>query len=230
MESKLREMFDQIKMPEECALRIEESLNISKATKEKRCRRRQFYRVAAIAAAAVLITLLSCNTNVTRALAQTIQQAAEKIIPLYNSHTRHYQFSGIDFVIGQGSSSATATYNTGAIPAWLKVKNGELYFSANLEIIPLTDVISEENPFTYIYTDPSGIEHYILVGGVCGSGDSLLDQVGWSEWYFDTSLAAEDDPYAGWIGGYSKNYLTKETGEEHEWYKKGMELLNVPWG
>ena len=29
MESKLREMFDQIKMPEECALRIEESLNIS---------------------------------------------------------------------------------------------------------------------------------------------------------------------------------------------------------
>ena len=215
---------------EECAVHIEQSLNTSIAKKEQNHRRRQISGLIIIAAAAVLIVFLSCNTHVTRALAQTIQQAAEKIIPYYDPHGKHYDFQGGTFVIGQGTLPSTAVYNTERVPSWLKERNGELYFSANLENILLNDIISEETPFTYIYTDLSGIEHYIIVGGGCGTGDSLLDKVGWGEWYFDTALATEEDTLAGWVGGYSKNYLVKGTDEKHEWYQKGIEQLDIPWG
>jgi len=116
---------------------------------------------------------------------------------------------------------------------YLKENNGRLIFRCNLEIIDITDVISMDNPFTYIYT-VDGIIHYIAVGGDYDP-ETGLDGVGYCEWLRDANKMeagiADGDIHAGWLGGNGgRIHYDSETGTHAVWYAKAIIEMDIPWG
>ena len=119
-----------------------------------------------------------------------------------------------------------------ASPAdWLEESDGRLYFTANGEHIDITDKISYEEPFIYIYTDEEQIIHYIAVGGVYDPDPAKTDH-GWCEYFQNAPGTEPFNPLAedGWIAGGGQNEIDCDAEKQYPWSVKALEEFDTPWG
>lgn len=226
MEKKIAEAFEQLKMDESCAERIQ-----SRFRQRKKCPHR--FRYVAVAAACVaLLVLLFAAPGTVHALKNTVADIKESIKSLIYPEAaveEQYVFQDGNIVMEKGEDTEGSGYNavfylTGVQPEWLVEREDGLYFVGNGETVEVGSRITPEVPFTYVYTDADGILHYIAVGGTYVKGEDLHGNVGWGEW---TRIAedAEKGPFAGWLGGGA----TFVNNAQRKWYEAAKEELGLPW-
>lgn len=240
MDKKLFDAFDAVHMDDCCSENIRTA--IENHTKHS-LPSRKLWRFAAVASACLILMLFAfTNPVIVQGVEETVIKLAQTVfgainrghgVTIVEEDYVYYNDGYMEIEHFNGSSASGST--TSVIlkhPSWLKEKDGRLYFKANLEYIDITDLISMEIPFTYIY-DKNGITHYIAVGGDYDP-EIGLDSIGHSEWLRSTAEmeegAANGDLYAGWLGGRSDNHLDNDTGEEYAWFTAAKEELDIPWG
>lgn len=231
MEKQIIEAFDRVKMSEECKKRISISLWQHQSSPHR-------IRYAPIAAAAclLLVVLVFSNPNTVQALQTVIEDIEQAVTSLFfpgSTVTEQHQFEDGNLVVEKGVTTENNKYNavqyaTGSIPSWLKTEADGLYFVCNGERIEIGSLISEEVPFTYVYTDREGITHYILVGGTYVNEEDPLENVGWAEWFQDAAKA-ETDPAFAWLGGYASAKYDPVQDTNRTWYTRGKDILGVPF-
>ena len=221
MEKKVFEAFDELHMSDECTEKIRCSLNETRSVSHRVC-----FAPLAAAACLLLVIVLFANAPTAQAWENISEGIKNAIVSFFYPEANvkeQYQFENGNFMAEKGTKPNGQDYNsvqylTGSVPTWLKAEKNGLYFQANGESIEISGIISDEDPFTYIFTDNSGIRHYIIVGGVYGMGEDGLENVGWAEFV----QKAPYDMMKSWIGGYSKG--------SGPWYNNGRDALGIiPW-
>ena len=108
------------------------------------------------------------------------------------------------------------------LPIWLTVERDRLYFVGDGEKLDITDLISEETPFTYIIggTETAGRKTYIAVGG-------NWPDIGYFEVYRNYEPGMGD--HEGWGDGYGVGHWDNEKDEERPWYSAAQEILGTPY-
>lgn len=160
--------------------------------------------------------------------AQALEALREEVLALKQFKNRVYSFQGGNVTVGIVEGGGTFVYNYGTIPTWLKVQAGRLMFVMNGAKCDITDLISEETPFTFIVKDSDGITHYIAVGGTFYA-DNFPQGLGWMEYYRELEAEGTGE-LEGWIGGYGAN----QAGHNHDgdpcpWETRAKEILGIPW-
>ena len=205
MHNQVKEVYEQVRMPEKCSRRIEQAMQ---SKREGALNTLPGYRRIsrpAVAMAVVLLLLLADGT----AYAAT----GESIISRFASFANNAVFTrGRD---EEGNNISTAVYNTSDSTAPAEYKEGRLWFTANGEKIDITDKVSEDRAFTYKYTDGQRITHYLIVGGApetFGYAEFMREETGTQEW----------------IGGY---FSSGKVGESinPDWLKNAKEEMGIPW-
>lgn len=234
MNSKIQNFFDELHMSRDCEDRILEAMVLNyKPAKAKP----NFVRITAAAACLMAVLLLLCNPTAVSALENTIVSALKKFTQVKEDKTTLIRYESTDgkfyaedvyredsyLLYGRGRNNLLKT------PAWYVEQDDRVYFSGNGEWIDVTDRISMDTPFTYIYTDQGGIIHYITIGGVYDP-DPALCNVGYAEWYYDPDFVDDVHGTQGhWVGGYCDNYWDKNTDDDWPWLQKAKEEMGIPW-
>lgn len=232
MEKKLKKAFAAVHMDDRCSKMIQTEME---KHKQAHTPAQKMRRIAAAAAACLIMMLFAfANPVIVRGVEEAVKEIAETVRRTIIGKDYVYYNDGyiqIEQINGSTAPSSTATLKL-KHPSWLKESEGRLYFRANLEYMDITELISMEEPFTYIY-DKDGITHYLAVGGVYDP-EIGLDSIGHAEWLRNTSEmeegAANGDLHAGWLGGGSQNHLDNDTGEDYPWFAAAKETLGIPWG
>ena len=227
MDHKIAQAFAELKMSDECTEKIEKTMAQHRVV--HRCTLRAVTSLAACVALAVLVL---SNAQVVQALEELMEEVNATVTSLFipgATVEEYYEFEGGNLIIEQGKTAegkpyGAGEYKTGSIPSWLLEENGRLYFTGNGEHTDVTDLISEETPFTYVFTDADRIRHYIAIGGVYGTGETALDKVGWSEWM-------QKAPYdmTSWLGGYTTGQYDAKTDSDRAWLEKAKDIMDIPW-
>lgn len=233
MKDTIRSEFDKISMPQDCGDRI---LTAMHENKKRANVQHCFVRVTAAAACLIAVTLLLSGPTVVEALEHAVTSVLEvftektddgTVTVRYNSSDGKFQAwdeydeSG-DQIISGGRNNLEIT------PEWYVEQGDRVYFAGNGEWIDVTDLISMDTPFTYVYTDQGGIIHYICIGGACGPNPELWN-VGYAEWYYDPDHVDANGIVGHWIGGYADNYWDKETDDDWPWLQKAKADMGIPW-
>ena len=228
MENRLKKAFENLKMSDECSEKIAAKLSNTH-------HKAQTIRLSPIAIAASLLLLIFMFTNSTAVSA--LENIAENIKTVFTSLIYHettaeeqYVFEGGDLVIENNVSSKDETmdyavsYNTGSIPDWLMAEVEGLYVLCDGEKVEISNLISNDVPFTHISTDDNGIRYYRAVGGVYGADEDALKTVGWVEWMQKAPYDAKS-----WLGGYATNKSDNRTGENYPWYEAAKDIMDIPF-
>ena len=234
MEEQLKHAFESIKMDDACLARVLDQKKTAKPAIYKTGK-----AAALIAACFALIFMLLTNAEVVNALENVIEKAQEVISKRASSQMpgglidEEYDFEGGAFhqengKLPDGGNYGAVSYLTGSKPSWLDPQEDGLYFTANGQNIRIDELISKETPFTYQYTDPEGIMHYIAVGATADQWEYEWEGIGWAEW-FRKSSEAEQGAFMGWIGGYCTGQYNPETGEDFLWLQNAKKIMGVPW-
>lgn len=202
MEKKLKEVFNQVKMPVECALNIEGIIKEKQETKPQRIKICKMPRAVATAAAVIMALLLTDGV----VYAYTGSGIISRIIA----------FNGTVFtktVDEDGSIVSKGQLNLEEAAAPAKYEDGRLYFTANGENLDITEEISDMRAYTYIYQDAASVTHYMIVGG-------NPESFGYAEF-----LQGADGE---WIGG---SFVGGEVGGtiNPDWLQNAKQELNIPW-
>lgn len=240
MENELKEAFAAVHMDDRCAEMIQTKMKIHKQAHTPAQKMR---RIAAAAAACLIVaTFAFTNPVIVRGVEEALKEIAETVrrtirrgngVTIVEEDYVYYNdgYMEIERINGNAAPSSTTSVLL-EHPSYLKESDGRLYFRANQENMDITELISMEEPFTYIY-DKDGITHYIAVGGIYDP-EIGLDSIGYGEWLRNTAEmeegTANGDLYAGWLGGRSDNYLDNDTGEYYPWFTAAKEELGIPWG
>lgn len=247
MEDKLRHAFDALQMPEACANRIEEELCKPNNKKKGYCAEPvQSTRgswITGIAAAAALLavviagsflgggadTRLSNGETVTEATVETngeamdaIQQELEDLKERLGIADADFRFDQY-FVVGE-DGKVYRRYEAAikTAPDFLEDANGRLYFVGSGEKIDITDEISLEEPYIYIYTDENNTKQALIVGCISpGPYVDIGNSVGWIT--FEWEDGAENWTSGG--GTHWSNWMNCEW----PWLTKAKEELDIPW-
>lgn len=250
MEKRLIEAFDQVTMPEACEQRIEARLRKKPETALR--------HVAAPVAeargswlapvAAMLALVLAVGMILPR-----MQQAPEQLAEMPTEELqegdvvdgRVWEFEGGAVTVTKGEryrqgGFSEGSYDTAYMPTWLSEQDGRLFFipeGIKGDKMDITDLISTEEPYTYIYTDEDGIIHYLAVGMLHeGPFVSIEESIGFACWFRDAAemeaalAEGKDNFHAGWITGYGSGHWNNETDSEFGWYSKALETMDIPWG
>lgn len=209
MKEQVKEMYDQITMPEETQDRIRKAMQQGKAPKQSPWKR--FGSTAAAMAAMLTLVLV---------LSPTARAAVDDVVRYVFGTATITVDTENGNILSVVSYPAEGTEN----PVFVEVKGGvedrKMYFSYEGQYVDITDKTSMETPYIHKYVDEENIEHIIIIGGE-------PDNFGVSEFYRQTG---EDlQPWQGWEGGYSENYIDNETGKAYPWLAKAWEELNLPW-
>lgn len=134
-------------------------------------------------------------------------------------------------VVVKDKDGSTGSFSVAGPADFLEESDGRLYFTANGEHIDITDKISYEEPFIYIYTDEEQIIHYIAVGGVYDPDPAKTDH-GWCEYFQNAPGTEPFNPLAedGWIAGGGQNEIDCDTETQYPWSVKALEEFGTPWG
>lgn len=230
MEEKIYSAFDDMTMSEECAQKIRQAF--ADPVSHTRKTANPVWRFAAAAAVMLFALTLffadalqSAKAN-HNAVEATTMEATEDIHETYSFYNGLWTMErGID---ERGQGYGGGSYYT-CSPNWLTEYSGRLYFTANREWTDITDLISNEEPFTYIYSDEEGFNHYIAVGGTYDPEKGIdHDTVFWAEW-LQLAAVGPDYPLDNWLGGYGHGYWNNDAGEIFGWYEKAKDILGVPW-
>lgn len=223
--------FDRVTMPAECENRIYASIQQSKQpTKHKP----NYLRIAAVTACLIAVILLLPNSTVAEALEKIFSPGLQKEISQNNEETTVIyrspdgKFTDTSIYHENGAVSGHGHNNLLVAPEWYLEQDDRVYFTANGEWIDVTDLIDLDTPFTYIYTDQSGIIHYICIGGAYDP-DPEVSNVGYAEWYYDPDSVNAIGVKGDWIGGYADNHWNKETNNDWPWLQKAKEIMGIPW-
>lgn len=114
--------------------------------------------------------------------------------------------------------NSSRLYDTTMHTPWTQIEEGRVIFTLD-KTIDITDLFSEEEPFTYIYTDIFYITHYIAIGGT-------VEHPGYVEL---TKLCWETDMEEGNLGGFGVNTWNNETESRYEWVERAKEIFE-PYG
>ena len=219
--------FDPIVMSPQCQQRIEDAIQSA----AKRPAPVLHLRLVAIAACLVLMLAAVFNPFTVAAAERAIQSLVD-LLKQPGAQVTYESPDGmlnIDLRVEDGDviSDPGPHYLTGA-PYYLNEADGRLYFVANMEHIDITELISEEIPFTYIYMDTDGFTHYIAVGGSY-SPDPDTSNVGYGEWISYVENSEQTKYGKGWMGGYADHYWDPETGEDRKWLQVAKDEMGIPW-
>ena len=134
-------------------------------------------------------------------------------------------------VVVKDKDGSTGSFSVAGPADFLEESDGRLYFTANGEHIDITDKISYEEPFIYIYTDEEQIIHYIAVGGVYDPDPAKTDH-GWCEYFQNAPGTEPFNPLAedGWIAGGGQNEIDCDAEKQYPWSVKALEKFDTPWG
>ena len=205
MKDKVKQMYDQITMPEDCVRRIRNAM-AQQAGGRRFHPARPGFRPATVMAALLAVLLFASV-----AMNNQVQTAVRDFV-------KRYVFNGGRVVIETHEDGMSGViYKPGMELYGAHRQDGRLYFVANGENRDITDEISMEKPFITTYVDEQGVEHQVIVGGT-------PDNYGIHEFYRDLS---EDQPQ--WIGGIGENYLDMETEKAYPWLAAAWKELNIPW-
>lgn len=219
--------FDPIVMSPQCQQRIEGAMQSA----AKRSTPGLHLRQVAITACLILVLVVVFNPFTVEAAGSAFQSLVD-LLKQPGAQVSYKSPDGMlnidlhvkdDVVI----SDSSPHYLTGA-PHYLNEANGRLYFVANMEHIDITELISEEIPFTYIYMDSDGFTHYIAVGGSY-SPDPDMNNVGYGEWISYVKNSEQTKYGKGWMGGYADHYWDPETGEDRKWLQVAKDEMGIPW-
>lgn len=233
MKERIYSAFAEITMPPDCEKQILEAVD---QKKKQESHRRNFQRIAAAAACLMAVILFLSRPTMVEALENAISSALERFTVTAEDGTSTVRYESSDgkfhvedvydqdgkLTIGSGGN------NISIAPEWYVEQNDRLYFAGNGEWIDVTDLISMDTPFTYVYTDQGGIIHYICIGGACGPNPELWN-VGYAEWYYDPNYVDVNGNVGNWIGGYADNYWDKETDDDWPWLQKAKADMGIPW-
>ena len=205
MQNRVQEVYDQVRMPEECSRRIEQAMRSKRAGVLKPFTGYRRVSRITVALTGVLLFLL---TNVT-----VYAYTGKCIIGRFVSFADNAVFTkGRD---ENGNNISTAALDTADATAPAEFREGRLWFTANGENIDITNQVSENNAFIYDYRDGEGITHYLIVGGA-------PETFGYAEFLYDETQMPE------WIGGY---FTAGKVGEtiNPDWLEKAKKELGIPW-
>lgn len=207
MKDQVKEMFEQIRMPEGAAAKIQKAMAQQTAGKSGsgNCRWFRPGTVAAALAAVVLFFGIATNNVVRAAVNDLVRYVFE------SAHFRKDTQTG-DLLEITGAKDGN--------PIFVEAGDGKMYFSIHGEYIDITDKTSMETPYIYTYVDDSNVEHILIIGGE-------PDNFGVSEFYREVVEGQQD--WQGWIGGYSTNYCDNATGKAYPWLAAAWEELNLLW-
>lgn len=239
MEKRITEAFDALHMEEGCVSRIEQAMQTEP---EKRSHARPIFRtVAAVLLLAVLVIALN------PAAAQAVEKLAEKVRSYFTrspgtvvlEEDYVYYNDGHIELESKAGDMAMVSGSTGAIPEWLIIMDGRVYFTGtaessdiqyfleNKEQFDITGQFSEEEPFVSTF-EKDGVTHYIAIGGDFDP-EIGYDSIGFLEQLRRTDKI-EDGIYAGWIGGFGRmEYRDADAGLFPIWYAKAVIELELPW-
>lgn len=205
MKDKVKEMYEDVKMPEECVQRI------YSAVRKKPGKKKNAWVGKVAATAAMLALVLSLSPQVRAAV---------------NDLVVRYFFPGSGLTIYEETDENGEVVRVVAVDteseAFAKMRDGRLWFTANGEEIDITDLIEEDKPFYYTYTDGYGLTHYMAVGY-----SGTLDNFGIYEFMRENKDGQKD--WEGWSNGAGRNYLDPETETRYPWVDIVWEELNIPW-
>lgn len=205
MSDQVKNMYEQITMPEKCVQNIQQSIVEKRYPKEniRLIRRRA-------AAVAVLLALVLCISPVARAAV--------------NNLLVKYFWPGSDITIYEildpdGEVEGTVAVVDTEAPAFARMINGRLYFLGNGEKIDITDLIKEDAPYYYSYVDEYGLTHEMAVGY-----SGTIENYGIYEFIWKTESGVKD-----WTMGTCRNFLSPETETRYPWVEIVWEDLDIPW-
>lgn len=208
MKEQVKDMFEQVTMPEESAQKIRQAM--AENWKPKRSPLGNMGKTVATAAAMFALILV-------------ISPIARAAI---NDLVVKYFFPGSGITVYEqtdenGNPESIVAVDTEA-PAFARLVNGRLYFLGNGEKIDITDLITEEKPYYYTYKDDYGLTHYMAVG--CSGA---IENYGIYE--FIREEKENQKEWEGWVTGTGRNFLDPETETRYPWVEIVWEDLNVPW-
>ncbi len=206
MKERVKNMYDQITMPEAAEEKIRQTMVERKQPVQSAAPLRRI-----LATVTILVLLLS--------LSPTVRAAVNKMVEFLDFG------NGLSLYIGKDEdgnpTSITGYYHTEE-PAWAKYENGRLYFLGHGENIDITDKITEEEPYFYSYADEEGYVHHMVVAY---TGE--LSNFGIYEFIREDKEGLQ--PWEGWVTGAGRNFLSPETMSRYPWVDIVWEELGIPW-
>lgn len=118
------------------------------------------------------------------------------------------------YLIIRGGQDVHVTYDLIAHTPFTKYEDERVWFTANKEELDITEEFSEEEPFTYIYTDRMFIEHYIAIGGTA-------ENPGWLEMAY---TSWEEKPFS-FIHGSGSNTWNNAADARYGWETQAQEIF-----
>ena len=203
---------------------------IGKASARKKTSGGAWRRVAAAAACLVLVAAciaVPVMAGSTDAIDGFVAEMIERDGMTEMEEVKH--FSSNTAVV-KDKDGHVASFGLGGPADWLEESDGRLYFTANGEHIDITDKISYEEPFIYIYTDEEQIIHYLAVGGIFDP-DPMKSDYGWCAYYQNAPGTEPFDPLGedGWICGSGHNEIDCAANARYPWSVKALEEFDTPW-
>lgn len=205
MKEQVKNMFEQVTMPEETEARIRSAM-----TQPIRKQPKPLWNMAATAAAVMALILV---------ISPQARAAVEGWVVRYI-----FPDSGITVYEEKdenGDVTSVMVVDTEA-PAFAQVRDERLYYTGNGTETDITDRITEEAPYYDSYVDDYGLTHYRVVGY-----SGTIENFGIYE--FIRRVEEGQQPWEGWEGGSGRNFLDPETGARYPWVDIVWENLNIPW-
>lgn len=210
MQKQLREVYEQVKMPEECTRRIERSIleeGTEGSQKEFWGSRQMLKPVKAATVALVMMVMLFLVDGTVYAW------TGKGIISRIVSFGGNAVFT--EETDENGNNASTAALDTSNMTAPAEFKEGRLWFKANGENIDITEQVSGQSAYIYDYRDEQGVIHYLIVGGE-------PESFGYAEFLYD------ENRNPGWVGGYFQGGKVGETINP-DWLENAKKQLAIPW-
>lgn len=209
MKDKVKEMYDQIVMPEEVQDRIH------RAMVEKRTTKPNLMKKFGTAAATVAVML---------ALVLVISPQARAAVGNFVSKVILYEDTGLTLyeeTDAEGNVSRVVEVNTES-PTFVQIREGRAYFMADGQNTDITDEIAEDKPYYYTYTDDEGYIHYLAVGY-----SGTIENFGIYEFIREDKEGQKE--WEGWATGTGRNFIDPETETAYPWVAIVWKDLNIPW-
>lgn len=227
MEQKLTKAFNAVHMEEKCMKKVEDAMN---SKSENRYSTRPAWCRIATAAACLVLVAACITVPVMGASTDIFDEIFARMIEESEIEIEEVKSLGSNIMAVRDKEGGTGTMSVAGPADFLAESDGRLYFTANGEYIDITDKISYEEPFIYIYTDEEQIIHYIAVGGVYDPNPDRIGH-GWQEYFQNAPGTEPFDPTSedGWIGGHGHNHIDVKTETAYPWSAKALEEFDTPW-